>query len=89
VLALDGELDMGDTDALLDAAAALVDQPGDLTFDLRALTFIDSSGLLALLRIADRVHDGNLILLRPTEQVRKVFEMVELAAVSPRILIKD
>ena len=89
VLALEGELDMADTDALVEATAALTDQAGDLTLDLRGLTFIDSSGLLALLRTADRVHGGNLILLQPTEQVRTVFDMVELAAVSPRIVIAD
>ena len=87
VLALHGELDMADTDALVAAAADLAAEPGDLTLDLTELTFIDSSGLLALLRTADRMSDGRLILLRPTEQVRKVFEMVELAAVSPRIVI--
>lgn len=87
VLALEGELDMADTDALLEAAATLAERPGDLTLDLSGLTFIDSTGLLGLLRTADRVHGGSLTLLRPTEQVRKVFDMVELAKVSPRIVI--
>lgn len=89
VLALDGELDMADTDALVAATAALTAPPGDLTLDLTRLTFIDSSGLLALLRTADRMTDGRLILLRPTEQVRMVFEMVDLAAVSRDIVIAD
>jgi len=89
VLALDGELDMADTEALMEAAAAFASAPGDLTLDLSRLTFIDSSGLLALLRCADQVSDGRLILLRPTEQVRMVFDMVELAAVSPHIVIDD
>jgi anti-sigma B factor antagonist len=89
ILALDGELDMADTQTLVEAAAAFAVEPGDLTLDLSRLTFIDSSGLLALLRIADQMSDGRLILLRPTEQVRKVFDMVELAAVSPHIVIAD
>jgi anti-anti-sigma factor len=87
VLVLDGELDMADTGALTDAAAALAAQPGDLTLDLHGLTFIDSSGLLALLHLAAAVRGGKLVLSHPTEQVQKVFEMVELAAVSPRIVI--
>ena len=87
VLVLDGELDMTDTGSLTDAAAALAAQPGDLTLDLHGLTFIDSSGLLALLHVAAAVRGGNLVLSHPTEQVQKVFEMVELAAVSPRIVI--
>lgn len=89
VLALEGELDMAETVALVDAAAPLAAGSGDLTLDLSGLTFIDSSGLLALLRTAEQMADGRLILLRPTEQVRKVFDMVELAAVSPRIAIAD
>ena len=87
VLVLVGELDMADTDRLTEAAAVLAAEPGDLTLDLHALTFIDSSGLLALLHVADAVRDGKLVLADPTEQVRKVFDLVELAAVSPRIVI--
>jgi len=89
VLALVGELDMAETDALTEAAAVLVTQPGDLTLDLAGLTFIDSSGLLAVLRTAERMTAGRLRLLHPTEQVRKVFDMVELAAFSPRIVVVD
>jgi anti-anti-sigma factor len=87
MLVLRGELDMAETAALAEAAASLATEPGDVTLDLHALTFIDSSGLLALLRVADAVHDGNLVLCDPTEQVRMVFELVDLAAVSPRIAI--
>jgi len=83
----DGELDMADTGTLTEAAEALVAEPGDLTLDLHGLTFIDSSGLLALLHVADAVRGGKLILSRPTEPVQKVFDMVELAAVSSRIVI--
>ena len=87
LLVLAGELDMADADTLTDAAAILAAEPGDLTLDLHALTFIDSSGLLALLHLAGAVRDGKLVLADPTEQVRKVFDLVELAAVSPRIVI--
>ena len=86
VLMLDGELDMADTGTLAEAAGALVAEPGDLTLDLHGLTFIDSSGLLALLHVADAVRGGKLILSRPTA-VQKVFDMVELAAVSSQIVI--
>jgi anti-anti-sigma factor len=88
-LVLSGELDMAYTDTLTDAVAPLVEQPGDVTVDLQALSFIDSSGLLALLRTADRVQDGNLVLRRPSDPVRRVLDLVELADVSPRIVIDD
>jgi anti-anti-sigma factor len=88
-LVLSGELDMAYTGALADAVAPLVEQPGDVTVDLQGLSFIDSSGLLALLRTADQVRDGNLVLRNPSDPVRRVLDLVELADVSPRIVIDD
>jgi len=82
-----GELDMAFTEALADAVTPLVDDPGDVVVDLEQLTFIDSSGLLGLIRIADRVRDGKLVLRNPSDPVRRVLDLVELADVSPRIVI--
>jgi len=78
---------MAESAALTEAAATLAAGSGDLMLDLHELLFIDSSGLLALLHVADAVHGGKLVLCDPTEQVRKVFDLVELTAVSPRIVI--
>jgi anti-anti-sigma factor len=88
-LVLTGELDMARTDALSEAVGPLVEQPGDVIVDLQGLSFIDSSGLLGLLRIADRVQEGTLILHKPSDPVRRVLDLVELADVSPRIVIVD
>ncbi len=88
-LVLSGELDMAYTEALAEAVGPLVEEPGDVTIELHELSFIDSTGLLALLRVADRVRDGKLILRNPSEPVRRVLEMVELADVSPHIVIED
>jgi anti-anti-sigma factor len=84
---LSGELDMAFTDALAEAVTPLVDVPGDVVADLERLTFIDSSGLLGLLRVADRVRDGKLVLRNPSDPVRRVLDLVELADVSPHIVI--
>lgn len=86
---LSGELDMAYTEALAEAVAPLVEQPGDVIVDLQALSFIDSSGLLALLRTADQVQDGNLVLRKPSDPVRRVLDLVELPDVSPRIVVDD
>ena len=86
-IVLDGELDMADTETLTRAVTSLTADPGDLILDVRALTFIDSSGLLALLHTADRMRDGRLVLRKPSEPVRRVLELVELTTVSPRIVI--
>ena len=88
-LVLSGELDMAYTETLAEAVGPLVEEPGDVTIELQDLSFIDSSGLLALLRVADRVRDGKLILRNPSEPVRRVLDMVELADVSPDIVIED
>jgi anti-anti-sigma factor len=88
-LVLSGELDMASTENLAEVVGPLVEEPGDVTIELHELSFIDSSGLLAMLRLADRVREGQLILRNPSEAVRRVLEMVELADVSPHIVIED
>jgi anti-anti-sigma factor len=85
---LSGELDMACADALAAAVTPLVEHPGDVVADLEQLTFIDSSGLLGLLRVADRLQDGTLILRNPSDPVRRVLDLVELADVSPRIALE-
>jgi anti-anti-sigma factor len=82
-----GELDMAFTDTLADAVTPLIEEPGDLVADLERLTFIDSSGLLGLIRIADRLRDGKLVLRNPSDPVKRVLDLVELADVSPHIVI--
>jgi anti-anti-sigma factor len=88
-LVLSGELDMAYTETVAEAVGPLVEEPGDVTIELHELSFIDSSGLLALLRVADRVRDGKLILRNPSEPVRRVLDVVEIADVSPHIVIED
>jgi anti-anti-sigma factor len=83
-----GELDMAYTESLATALTPLLEQPGDVVVDLAHLSFIDSSGLLALLRTADRISDGRLVLRNPSEAVRRVLDLVELADVSPRIVLE-
>jgi anti-anti-sigma factor len=86
---LSGELDMAYTESLTMALTPLVERPGDVIMDLGQLSFIDSSGLLALLRTADRIRDGRLVLRNPSDPVRRVLDLVELAAVSPRIVVES
>ena len=71
---LSGELDLARVDELLASLQPLLDEPGDLTIDLSDLTFMDSSGLQALLKIE---HDmrGTLRLSAPRPAVLRIFEM--------------
>jgi anti-anti-sigma factor len=75
-----GELDLATTDGLTDA---LVDAAAGLTLvvvDLSGLTFMDSSGIGALLAARNRVlaNGGLLVLSRPRAIVRKALEIVGL-----------
>ncbi|HEX3294128.1 MAG TPA: STAS domain-containing protein [Solirubrobacterales bacterium] len=82
ILRLEGELDMAGVDQFERLLAA--DRPPEkATFvvDLRALTFIDSSGLRALIMADQRVRDGGgrFVVVRATDRVNEVLEMTGVA----------
>ena len=72
--ALAGELDLAAVEALMSSLRPLLEEPGDLDIDLSRLTFMDSSGLQALLTIA---HDlqGAIRISSPQPAVLRVFEI--------------
>jgi anti-sigma B factor antagonist len=82
LLRLTGELDMAGIDRferLLIADA--FPEAGTFVVDMRGLTFIDSSGLRALI-IADkrvRAEGGRFVVVRGSEQVNEVLEMTGVA----------
>jgi anti-sigma B factor antagonist len=84
---LTGELDMAATDQVGEAVAS-IEGSGDVVFDLRALTFIDSSGIRALLQAAERIDEGKLILAHPTEAVQRVLDLVGMRDASPKVVIQ-
>lgn len=82
---LGGEIDLAVKDQLRRVLAdATADRPGALHLDLRAVTFLDSSGLHELLAARDLA--GELVLVAPSDAVRRVFE---LSAVDPLFRIVD
>jgi anti-sigma B factor antagonist len=78
-LHLSGELDIATEEDLLDAFVAGWEGQPEVVIDLSGLRFIDSTGILALLRLAQRV-DGEVILCAPTGIVRKSLEIVGVTA---------
>lgn len=82
VVRLEGELDMAGVDRF-ERGLAIDRPPERATFviDLRALDFIDSSGLRALIMAEQRVRDrgGRLIVIRGTDRVNEVLEMTGVA----------
>jgi anti-anti-sigma factor len=82
LLRLTGELDMAGVDQL--ERLLTPDQtPEGATFviDMRGLSFIDSSGLRALIMADERVRDegGRFIVVRGPDRVNEILEMTGVA----------
>jgi anti-anti-sigma factor len=81
IVALHGELDIASVDGLTDA---LVEVAGStVVVDLSGLTFMDSTGIGALVVARNRVLSkglGQLVVTRPTAIVREAMEIVGLGA---------
>jgi anti-sigma B factor antagonist len=78
VLLLDGELDLLTAPELADLTLALIDDGArDVIIDAHRLSFCDSSGLTAFVRIANRIEPalGRLAIAGPQPVVRRVLEV--------------
>jgi anti-sigma B factor antagonist len=86
VVTLAGELDMQGTFVLeprLDAIVA--GAPADVTFDLRGLTFVDSTGLAALIGGYQRLEESGARsrFLRGSDDVQRIFTIAGFDEVLP------
>jgi anti-anti-sigma factor len=78
-LSVTGELDTSTVATLERAVARTLDgQGGAFYLDVRALTFMDSSGAVVLLGLHHRLADlgRRLVVVSPTPQVRRVLEIL-------------
>jgi anti-sigma B factor antagonist len=75
VLWLSGEFDMAEMERFLRTATAHVDGRHEVVLDLSELTFLDSSGIRAILRFADLVCPKGVFLRNPSEGVGTVLAM--------------
>jgi anti-sigma B factor antagonist len=78
VLRLSGEIDLSSVHVLGDQFEAIVAQHlPDVIVDATAVTFMDSTGLHALVEGKRALHEsGTRIYLVPSSQVRRVLELV-------------
>lgn len=84
---LTGEMDMGSKDAFSEALISMTGEEGDLTLDLSALTFIDSTGVQALIKAAENLDkEARLLLHAPGKNVLRVLDLMGIDAV-PRVKI--
>ena len=81
VLFLSGELDMATAEQLSSALAPAVTEGGPITVDISALTFMDSTGVHALIRAAATLKDRGCIVIHGLEgnaSIRKLFELTRI-----------
>jgi anti-sigma B factor antagonist len=85
-LALLGELDIASVPALQRAVERICsDETTAITLDLRGLTFIDSTGLAAIV-LANKICDTNgyeFVLIRGADSTQRLFELTGLIDVLP------
>ena len=84
VVEVDGEIDVSTADALRDELSDLLERERvDLVIDLRAVRFMDSTGLGVLVGTLKKVRlqGGTLQLVIDSERLLKVFRITALLAV--------
>lgn len=87
--ALKGELDMASATTLREALDPVVAAGKPLTLDVADLTFIDSSGLRALVQLSAGLNGvGPLVLSSPSDGVRRLLDIVGLEAL-PGIQVEN
>jgi len=86
-----GELDLATVERLLARLGPVAETPGDLHLEASRLTFVDSSGLHALVRLARKLdpHRSRLILHRVDPFVRHVLSITGLDRQGPFLLSED
>lgn len=80
-LTLDGEIDLSNASELERAADAACDGHHQVTFDLSAVTYLDSSGVHVIRTLARRADPQRLKLVAPTGSIaRDVLDLTEARA---------
>ncbi|MBA3737014.1 MAG: STAS domain-containing protein [Actinobacteria bacterium] len=73
---LDGELDMATADDLSQLLKVAVLECRPLVLDFSGVSFMDSSGLRALLEAAGQTEEGGcVVVVNPAAQVRRVLDI--------------
>lgn len=87
ILALEGELDITSAATLEESAGRVVgsETPGAVVLDLGGLSFVDSTGLRAIVNLRDRCGEaGRGFTMRPGPRtVQRLFELTGLIDVLP------
>jgi anti-sigma B factor antagonist len=86
-LVLRGEIDMSNVDELVQAARTHAER-ARIRLRMEQVTFIDSTGIRGLLRIAE-ANGGELEVVAPHSAVRKVLRVLGLDATPPLRVVDE
>ena len=88
VLRLSGELDLATLEDLLNAFRSASKDGSDVILDLSELQFIDSTGIRALVLIAQEASPHGVVLRSPQRAVRRVIGITRLGD-APGVRVDD
>jgi anti-anti-sigma factor len=75
---LAGELDMDSAERFTGAALSYADGQRELTLDLSELTFLDSGGIRAILRLAQAMPPVTVVVRHPHTNVKRALDIVQI-----------
>jgi anti-sigma B factor antagonist len=87
-LVVQGELDIASSpDLRHEAEAAIRGGPERIVIDLREVTFMDSTGISALLRLRSHAiaHRVDMIVMRPNGEADRIFEICGIEGIFPNL----
>jgi len=83
VIGFSGEIDLATAEGFAKALQPLIEAGGPVTVDLSKVTFMDSTGVHALIRSATALGDRGCIIVHGAHDgIQKVFELTMLDSVS-------
>ena len=88
VLTISGELDLASAAELEDVACTRADGRADVILDLAGVSFVDSTGVRSLVRIANRAVPCHVILRGARPNVRRLFELTGIEAAVPNLTVE-
>ena len=85
-----GSLDVPSGGMLHELLDHLSRTPGNITLDLAGVTFMDSGGLRAVLQACTDLGDrGEVLLVDPSDQVRRLLEITGVEASCPNLRVVE
>ncbi len=78
IASLEGEFDAHHSDAVLEQLAKIVPEGNGLVLDMGAVTFLDSAGISALVRLREQHAEGTVTIVNPSSPVDRVLAIVGL-----------